>query len=251
MGVTGSLNELGGYSLAFFLAAGAAALAVLIVLPTREKRRLPQQPSVGTISSLIARPDVLLPSLLAALSQYANWATTFGFVAILARQLGATDVSQSVLMSMHTAVVILGNLVTTVIVRRVGARRLVYLGFAAIGGDRRGSARSLAAVGFRRAVLHRAGAGHQLSDADGHEHSVRGGRRAHHSHGAAPGRVRCRHVRRALAKRYTGRRCGHPADVRGDGLFVPGAWFVRYPLANRERDRSGSQLVLTKFQLGV
>jgi MFS family permease len=128
-GVTGSLNELGGYSLVFFLAAGAAALAVLIVLPTREERRPPQRPSVADIGSLITRPDVLLPSLLAALSQYANWTTTFGFMPILARQLGATDVVQSMLMSLHIGVVILGNLVATAIVSRIGARRLVYLGF--------------------------------------------------------------------------------------------------------------------------
>ena len=127
--VTGSLNELGGYSLAFFLAAGAAALAVLIVLPAREERRPPQRPSVTGVGSLITRPDVLLPALLAALSQYANWATTFGFMPILARQMGATDVTQSALMTVHTAVVILGNLLTTAIVSRIGARRLVTLGF--------------------------------------------------------------------------------------------------------------------------
>jgi MFS family permease len=128
-GVTGSLNELGGYSLAFFLAAGAAALAILVVLPTREGRRPPPQPSVGAIGSLITRPDVLLPSLLAALSQYANWTATFGFMPILARQLGATDVTQSMLMSMHIGVAMLGNLMATAIVSRIGARRLVYLSF--------------------------------------------------------------------------------------------------------------------------
>jgi MFS family permease len=127
--VTGSLNELGGYSLAFFLAAGAAALAIVIVLPTQEQRRPPQRPSVTGIASLITRPDVLLPALLAALSRYANWATTFGFTPILASQMGATDVTQSALMSMHTGVAVLGNLLTTAIVSRVGARRLVYLGF--------------------------------------------------------------------------------------------------------------------------
>jgi MFS family permease len=128
-GVTGSLNELGGYSLAFFLAAGAAALSVLIVLPTREERRPPQRPSVAGIGSLITRPDVLLPSLLNAVSQYANWTSTFGFLPILARQLGATDVIQSALVSMNIGVVTLGNLVATAIVRRIGARRLVYLSF--------------------------------------------------------------------------------------------------------------------------
>ncbi len=138
-GVTGWLNELGGYSLAFFLAAGAAALAIFVALPTQEERRPPRRPSVTGIGGLITRPDVLLPSLLAALSQYANWAITFSFMPILARQLGATDVIQSALMSMHTAVVILGSLLATAIVNRIGARRLVYLGFAllsaGIGGE--------------------------------------------------------------------------------------------------------------------
>ncbi len=137
-GLTGSLNELGGYALAFFLAAGAAALAILIVLPAREGRRPPQQPSMEGIGSLITRRDVLLPSLLAALSQYANWASTFGFMPLLAKQLGATDVTQSMLMSMHIGVVTLGNLMARAIVSRIGAQRLVYLSFvllsAGIGG---------------------------------------------------------------------------------------------------------------------
>jgi len=127
--VTGSLNELGGYSLAFFLAASAAALAILIMLPSREERHPLQRPSLVGIGGLITRPDVLLPALLAALSQYANWTATFGFMPILARQLGATDVTQSLLLSLHIGLATLGNLVATTIVSRVGARRLVYLGF--------------------------------------------------------------------------------------------------------------------------
>lgn len=137
-GVTGSLNELGGYSLAFFLAAGAAALAILVLLPAQEKARPPQQPSVAGIGKLITRQDVLLPSLLNAVNQYANWAVTFGFLPILAKQLGATDVVLSMLVSMNIALYTLGNLVATTIAHRIGARRLVYLSifllFIGIGG---------------------------------------------------------------------------------------------------------------------
>jgi len=139
-GVTGSLNELGGYSLAFFLAAGTAAMAILIVLPAKEEYRLPQRPSVAGIGNLISRPDVLLPSLLAALSQYANWTTTFAFIPILARQLGATDVMQSVLMSLRMGMVILGNLMATAIVSRVGTRRLVYFSFVLLSAGTAGAA---------------------------------------------------------------------------------------------------------------
>jgi MFS family permease len=127
--VTGSLNELGGYSLAFYLAAAASVLAVLFVLPIREKPHRPQRPSVAGIGGLITRRDVLLPSLLTAITQYANYAVSFGFIPILARNLGATDITQSMLVSTHISVTMLGNLVATAIVGRIGARRLVYVSF--------------------------------------------------------------------------------------------------------------------------
>jgi len=130
--VTGSLNALGGYGLAFSLAAGTAALAILVVLPAREGRRPPQRPSMRGVGRLISRRDVLVPSLLAAVSQYASWAGTFGFLPILARQLGATDVTQSVLVSMNIGVVILGNLAATGMANRLGLRRLVTVSFVAM-----------------------------------------------------------------------------------------------------------------------
>ena len=120
--LTGWLNGLGGYGLAFSLAAGAAALAILVVLPAREGRRPPKRPSVQGVSRLVSRRDVLVPSLLAAISQYAGWAGTFGFLPILARQLGATDVTQSILVSMNIGVVTLGNLAATGVVNRFGPR---------------------------------------------------------------------------------------------------------------------------------
>jgi len=50
-------------------------------------------------------------------------------VPILAKQLGATDVTQSMLVTMHIGVVIIGNLMTTFLVSRIGAKRLVFLSF--------------------------------------------------------------------------------------------------------------------------
>jgi predicted MFS family arabinose efflux permease len=147
-GVTGSLNELGGYSLAFFLAAGIASLAVLMVLPIPEQRRQRRQPSLAQIGKLITRKDVLLPSLLSAVSQYANWAATFGFIPILARQLGANDTMQSTLVSMSIGIVIVGNSLATAIVHRTGARRLVHASFLllSIGLGGVGLAKSLTSL---------------------------------------------------------------------------------------------------------
>ena len=131
--VTGSLNILGGYSLAFKLAAAAAASAILIAIPIPEKRRPIKRPSVGGIGRLVSRRDVLVPALLSALMQYASWATVLGFVPILASQLGATDVTLSLLTGMGMLVITVGNLVATTIVGRIGARRLASISFMGLG----------------------------------------------------------------------------------------------------------------------
>ena len=127
--MTGSLNQLGGYMLPFLLAAGTGALAVLVVFPTREGRHPGRRPSIEAIGRLISRRDVLLPAVLAAISHHANWAATFSFVPILAKQLGATGVTQSIMMSVNIGVAMLGNIVTTAIASRFGSRRLVYFSF--------------------------------------------------------------------------------------------------------------------------
>ncbi|MCD6520665.1 MAG: MFS transporter [Anaerolineae bacterium] len=132
--LTGSLNELGGYPLAFFGAAGAAILAILIILPSREKVRPPKTPSVRQIGRLIARRDVLLPSLLSVVAQYANFGATFGFIPILAKSLGATGVELSILASIHMGVSTVGNLTATIAAKRIGARRIVILAFLLLCG---------------------------------------------------------------------------------------------------------------------
>lgn len=125
--VTGTLNGWGGYSLAFFLAAGAAVLAVLVILPTREQVREPRRPSLKQVGSLISRQDVLLPAVLSAINQHAHWGTTFSFIPLLADQLGATDVFKSMMTSVNLLVFTFGNLLAGVIVDRVGARRMVQI----------------------------------------------------------------------------------------------------------------------------
>jgi MFS family permease len=127
---TGSLNELGGYSLAFLLATASAGLALLLMLPVREKAHAPSKPSAAGLGKLISRRDVLLPALLAALIEYGSWAVARGFLPILAEQMGATDVTQSMLVSLHIGIVLLGGLAATLLVRRVGARQLLYATFA-------------------------------------------------------------------------------------------------------------------------
>lgn len=127
--VTGSLNTLGGYSLAFFLAAGAAGLAALALGPTRPANSPSKRPSARGIGTLATRADVLLPSLLAAALQYVTWASSFGFIPVLAEELGATDVTQSILVSLYIGVSLAGNLGTTTLLNHVGVRSLTSASF--------------------------------------------------------------------------------------------------------------------------
>lgn len=134
-GSTGWLNGLGGYELAFLMAAAAAGMALLVVLPAREEALPPRQPAPRAVAAVIARRDVWLPSALAAISQYASWTTTFGFFPLLATQLGADDITQSMLTSLNIAAGTVGNLLAATVVLRIGSRRLVLLSFALLAAS--------------------------------------------------------------------------------------------------------------------
>jgi MFS family permease len=125
----GSLNNLGGYSLAFSIATLTAGLAILVVLGAHEKTRPSQKPSLVNLARLAMRGDVLVPSLLNAVIQFGVWSATFGFFPILAKQLGASQVLQSLMISMNIGVVLLGNLVVTTIIKKIGIKPMIYISF--------------------------------------------------------------------------------------------------------------------------
>lgn len=127
--VTGSLNQTGGYALAYYLAATTAAVGILFALPAREPIYPSRRPSAAGIGRLITRRDVLVPSLLAAVSQYVAWSVSFGFLQILARQLGATDVMQSMMVSLYIGLATLGSLISASAAGRIHSRHLVYAAF--------------------------------------------------------------------------------------------------------------------------
>ena len=54
--VTGALNDWGGYPVAFFAAAGAAALAIVAMLIVREPARPSKRPSLGCRQRLVSPP---------------------------------------------------------------------------------------------------------------------------------------------------------------------------------------------------
>ena len=126
--LTGWLNELGGYPLAFFVSTGIAGLALLFLMPTREINRPRRAPSLQNFGKLIARRDVLVPSLLNIIGQYVVMGAVFGFVPILAQRLGAGNVMLSLLVTVYVILYALGNLIATSVNRRIGSRTMVIIG---------------------------------------------------------------------------------------------------------------------------
>ncbi|HSJ53429.1 MAG TPA: MFS transporter, partial [Anaerolineae bacterium] len=126
---TGTLNGIGGYPLAFYVAAGVGAAAALVLLLARETPHAPRPPSFQATGRILTRRDVMLPALLSAVGQYATWAVPFGFLPILADQLGATPVAQSMMVTFNILLFTLGGLVAAALANRIGAGKLVRFAF--------------------------------------------------------------------------------------------------------------------------
>lgn len=129
---TSSLNALGGYSLAFSVAAILAAAGILLVLPAREDRRPARAPTAAGLGRLASRRDVLLPALLSAVVHFVLMGLVYGFVPLLAEQLGAPEAVVSNLTVVHLAVFTPSVLAAAFLLRRFNARPLVLLSFAAL-----------------------------------------------------------------------------------------------------------------------
>lgn len=136
----GWLNELGGYPLAFNLAAAAALFGAVILIFLPEAPTPARKPSLSGLKRLASRREVMLPSLLQALTHTADFAATFTFIPILARQKGASDVVISVLLSLNLLIGLAGNSLAAVLAQRFGQRRMVILSFALLGGGILGAA---------------------------------------------------------------------------------------------------------------
>lgn len=131
--VTGVLNDSFGYQAAFIAAAVGAGLALLATLPVREAALASKQPSMKQVARLGLRRDVLVPTALNTVAQYIAWATTFGFLPIMAREnLGASSAMISLLTSLNVFLSIAGNLVTPHISQRFNKLHLIYATFAVL-----------------------------------------------------------------------------------------------------------------------
>jgi MFS family permease len=129
-GVNGPLNiATGSYQTAFDLAAVAAIIAIGIMIFIPEQRQPSKPPQIHRLLALFKRPDVFGPAILNLILHYGDWAATFSFIPILARQYGASDVVISTLTSANLGVVFLGNLLVTWLGTRLRYKTMLLASF--------------------------------------------------------------------------------------------------------------------------
>lgn len=124
--LTGFLNGIGGYSLPFYLGAASAVVCVLIIALTKVERQDVQQVSVRSILQIFARRDVLVPSIISTIMQFGSWAVTFGFMPILAGEIGAGPVQIGLLVGVSVCADMTGNLINTRLMRRQSSIGILY-----------------------------------------------------------------------------------------------------------------------------
>ena len=136
----GWLNGLGGYQLAFYCAAAAALLGALIMAFLPDAPHPGKKPDIASLWTLFRRPDVLRPSILQALTHVVDFAATFTFIPILARQKGASDVTVSLLLSLSLSLSFLGIFVSAAWAEKMGRRNTAALSFILLAAGACGAA---------------------------------------------------------------------------------------------------------------
>jgi MFS family permease len=132
-GINGPLNVVtGSYQTAFDLAALIAIVAIGIMIFIPEQRQPSKPPQFRRLLALFKRPDVFGPAILNLILHYGDWASTFGFIPILARQYGASDVVISTLTSANLGVVFLGNLLVTWLGARLRYKTMLMASFVLV-----------------------------------------------------------------------------------------------------------------------
>ena len=144
-GVTGWLNDIGGYEFTFYISAGVAILALLVMMPGKECSGTHLSPSLQTLKALTLRPDVMIPSWLSVVSQYIVFGSTYGFIPILAAHMGASNVALGLMMSMNLLLITFGNLGITRLTQRFSTSRIILISFIALS-------LGLALAGFSQSI---------------------------------------------------------------------------------------------------
>jgi len=129
---TGFLNEIGGYSLAFYISASLAILALIVYLPNLSGKHTAVTMNLTDIEKVIINPAVIIPSLLGLLNEIAFFTAGQTFFPILAKSFGAGNIHLSLLLDVNLVVVIVANLIMSVVVKKTGPFPVFFFCFTSI-----------------------------------------------------------------------------------------------------------------------
>lgn len=124
----GFLNNIGGYPLAFYCAAGAAVLCIIIMLFSKVERHTTNKFSLKAVGKLFLRSDFLMPSLVSMVIMFGMWAITFSFLPIRADHLAAGDIGKSVLIAINVGALTVGNLLNTALSKSKRHSYVLFVG---------------------------------------------------------------------------------------------------------------------------
>ena len=116
---TGFLNKTGGYTLPFYVAGVCGVLAILLVFLIQESPRPSKSISFGSLLQLFLKREVLLPTVLSIVVHHSDWSVTYGFLPILAKNMGVGDVVRGLLISLNIVGLTTANLLTTLLLKRM------------------------------------------------------------------------------------------------------------------------------------
>lgn len=133
--IGGWVADLYGWLAPFWLSAGVGLLGLIGVLFVYEKPTQPQptQPVVARLRSVLAYPELILASIVAAFGQYTTFATHFGFLPNYAVSIGASKTELGILtmlgmFSISCTVLLSG----TFFAPRFGAKRTLFMAYFAV-----------------------------------------------------------------------------------------------------------------------
>jgi len=126
----GLVAELLGFSYAFLLAGVAGLIGLALSTGVVEKRpEAKQPPKISKLLSVARNKQLLCASILAILSQYISFSTTFGFVPLVATRLGATNFMLGMLGVAATLPGIIIAPMAGRLLKKFGVSKVLFYGF--------------------------------------------------------------------------------------------------------------------------
>lgn len=130
MAIGGSVSWLFGTQYLFLLSAMAGFIGLILAFFITEVNQIQKKISLSDFKLVITNQKLLSVSFLAILSQFITFATTFGFVPILAKNFKAVNIQLSLLTSLSVfPAIIISRYANDLFPRKIGKSKTLIIGF--------------------------------------------------------------------------------------------------------------------------